>query len=602
MRRRVLLIVFSCVLLVLCAAGVDWAKTRGAAPTPVPSVPGGYYEDAFVLYLDAPPFGQIYYTTDGSEPTTDATLYTDGIRIQNRSQEPNVYTSIQNVVTDWKTFIPDPTPVDKGTVIRAVYVNDWGVQSEILTQTYFVGVPEPQNGYTLSIIFEYDDLFGDDGIYVTGKEYDTWYLSEAQTQPAPTPNFNKRMEVTAIAEMLDTDGEVLNQPVELRIQGSSMRGWIKKRFILESKTALSNSSTYPTDIFEGVSTHSVMTKECLTDAMAFELVSNRAVSTQKSVPVRVFLNGEHWYDTYLLERYDKQYFREYYDVDDVLLVKNGQPDEDVIEDIDSYGEFMYWAGHTDFSDEAEWEQLQKEMDVQSYIDYIVTNYYLCNWDFSDDKNYIVWRSLNEGDSPYADKRWRWCIYDVDALEFTLANYDVENAAEVNIFSCDLPYSDVRVNETILFHALTQNEAFRQQFTLSFMDMVNNNFSPARVESILAKHGHTLDWVDGYFRKRPAYAVEHLAEEFGLTGSLETVAVYTANPEMGDVMVNTSQIDLTSGSWSGQYFTDYPITVTASAKEGYQFVGWKGGADTAEKTLSLSVGGGITLEAVFAKEK
>lgn len=573
-----------------------------AAPVPEPSAPSGYYEDAFVLKLNAPANGKIYYTTDGSKPTTDATLYTDGIRIQNRSQEPNVYTSIQNVVTDWKAFTPDPTPVDKGTVIRAVYVNSWGIHSEPLTQTYFVGIPEPQSGYTLSIIFEYDDLFGEDGIYVTGKEYDTWYLSGAQTQPAPTPNFNKRMEVTAIAEMLDTDEEVLNQPVELRIQGSSMRGWIKKRFILESKTALSNSSTFPAAIFEGVTTHSVMTKECPTDAMVFELVSDRAVSTQKSVPVRVFLNGEHWYDTYFLERYDKQYFREYYNVDDVLLVKNGQPDEDVIEDRDSYGEFMYWAGHTDFSDEAQWEQLQKEMDVQSYIDYIVTNYYLCNWDFSDDKNYLVWRSLNEGDAPCEDKRWRWCIYDVDSLELTLGNYDVENAAEVNIFSCDLPYSNVRVNETTLFRALSQNMEFRQQFVLSFMDIVNNNFSVSRVEPILRSHGLTLDWMDGYFLKRPAYAAQHLAEEFQLSGSLEAVTIISDHPEMGDVIVNTSRVDLSSGSWSGQYFTDYAITVSAVAKEGYQFVGWKGDADTAEKTLSLSVDGGITLEAVFEKEK
>ena len=69
--------------------------------------------------------------------------------------------------------------------------------------------------------------------------------------------------------------------------------------------------------------------------------------------------------------------------------------------------------------------------------------------------------------------------------------------------------------------------------------------------------------------------------------------------MGEVVVNTSPIDLSSGTWSGKYFTDYPITVTASAKEGYRFVGWKGDANTAENTLTLPVDGGVTLEAVFA---
>ena len=81
---------------------------------------------------------------------------------------------------------------------------------------------------------------------------------------------------------------------------------------------------------------------------------------------------------------------------------------------------------------------------------------------------------------------------------------------------------------------------------------------------------------------------------------ETVTVTTAHPEMGSVTVNTSLLDLSSGSWSGQYFTDYPITVTAAANDGYKFVGWKGDTDGAGETVTVSVDGGITLEAVFAK--
>ena len=114
------------------------------------------------------------------------------------------------------------------------------------------------------------------------------------------------------------------------------------------------------------------------------------------------------------------------------------------------------------------------------------------------------------------------------------------------------------------------------------------------------YGYTLDWLDGFFLKRPAYAAAHLAEEFDLTGSLETVTVTTAHPEMGSVTVNPSRIDLSTGSWSGQYFTDYPITVTAAANDGYEFVGWKGDADGAGETVTVSVDGGIALEAVFAK--
>lgn len=600
MRRRILLIVFSCILLILSLVIFDRINARNAAPMPVPSVSGGYYENGFTLRLTAPSNGSIYYTTDGSTPTADSTLYQDGIPLKNRSSEQNLYNSVQNVVTDWKNYTPDPQPVEKGTVIRAVFVNERDIASEILTQTYFIGLRPPERGYTLSLVFEYDDLFGEDGIYVTGKEYDEWYLSATPSDDAPPPNFEKHLEVTAIAEIIDNSEDILNQPVGLRLQGNSTRGWYKKRFIVESHPELSGSRIFPVDIFPGVSTHSMMTKDSLVDAIIYDLTSDRSVSAQKSVPVRVFLNGEYWYDSYLLERYDKQYFREYFHVDDVMLVKDGVISEEISTNRGAFYALMDWVSRTDFSDSAQWTQLKKEVDVQSFVDYITINYYLCNWDFSDFKNHLLWRSVVQEDSPYADERWRWCIYDVDALLFTLGNYDLENAAQLNTFSCELPYSDVKIEDTVFFHSFSRNPEFRQQFVISFMDMLNNNFSPANVEKVLADYGYTLDWLDGFFRKRPAYAVAHLAEEFGLTGSLETVTVTTAHPEMGSVTVNTSRIDLSSGSWSGQYFTDYPITVTAAANDGYEFVGWKGDADGAGETVTVSVDGGIALEAVFAK--
>ena len=132
-----------------------------------------------------------------------------------------------------------------------------------------------------------------------------------------------------------------------------------------------------------------------------------------------------------------------------------------------------------------------------------------------------------------------------------------------------------------------------------MDILNNNFAPERVETVLNNYGYDLDYLNGFFRKRPEYAAKYLAQELNLTGELETVTVI-ADPEMGSVTVNTSQIDLSSGFWSGRYYTDYPITVTAQAKEGYEFVGWKGDADTTDPSLTLSMDGGRNLEAVFVK--
>jgi len=595
------MIFLSCVLFGLVFCFACWKQEVHAAPSPEPSVPGGYYDDPFVLKLNAPTYGRIYYTLDGSTPTTEDTLYTDGIRIVNRSSEPNIYNSYQRIIYDWKNFTPSPDPVEKGTVVRAMYVNRYGVQSDILTQTYFVGIQPPEHGYTLSLIFNEADVFGDDGIFVSGKEYDAWYLS-GSASPAPEGNFDKKLEVPAIAELMRPDGDWMNQPVGIRIQGGSARYSLKKRFSIYAREEFSGSSVFDVELFNGVKTHSVMLKPASVDEIVFNLLQDRSVSLQQSIPIRLFLNGEYWQDVYMLERYDNQYFRGHYNVKDRTLVKNGIMDEDSLAtaDLDYYAEFQYWAAHTDFSDPAEWEQLQNEADMQSYIDYIAISYYLCNFDFSDDKNYVLWRSAYPSNSQYGDMRWRWCIYDIDALDGAWYHPEMGDPAAINIFSCDLPYSDIRVNETALFHVLKENADCKRQFVTSFMDIVNNNFSLSNVKRVLGEFGYSLDWHDAFFKKRPAYAAKHLAGEFGLTGTLETVTVTTAQPEMGTVQVNTSVIGLDSGSWSGQYFTDYPITLTAIPREGYRFVRWEGASTGEAASITVPVAKEAVWNAVFEK--
>lgn len=595
MKQKRAVIVISLLALAALVGFFHWIKEQCRVPVPEASVLGGYYQDPFVLEFRVPTNGTIYYTTDGSLPTEQSAVYTDGIPIVNRSGEPNIYNAVQNVVSDWKTYTPDPTPVEKGTVVRAIFVNDWGLQSDVFTQTYFVGIAPPERGYTLSLIFAYDDLFGDNGIYVTGKEYDQWYLSGDTTVPEPQPNFLQETEVSALAELMDSSGDVMNQAVGLRLQGATTREAWNKRFTLVAREAYGGNTVFDTVLYDGVITHSVMLKDCLIDAIVADLVSDRSAATQDSIPVRVYLNGEFWYNSYLLERYDSTYFQQHYQVSNHALIKNGAMDDDTAATakVDLFYDFLYQVEHTDVSDPEQWARFQDLIDVQSYIDYIVTNYYLCNFDFTDFHNHVFWRSASFGDGEYEDMRWRWCIYDIDALTWS----PYEDSAALNVFSDPEVYG---IENTTVFRALRTSPEFCQQFVLSFMDMVNNNFAPERVEQVLAKYGYTLDWMDGYFRKRPAYAAQHLAEEFTLTGTLETVHISTQSPEMGTVTVNTSQIDLSDGTWSGQYFTDYPITITATANDGYQFLGWKGGADQTASTITCPVDGGLTLEAVFAE--
>ena len=602
MKRRLSLLLASAALLVCTMALFRGYNRYTATPTPVPSAPGGYYEQPFTLTLDAPSQGAIYYTTDGSTPTVDSRRYTGGIPLENRSSQPNVCNAVQQIVRDWKTYTPNPAPVDKGTVVRAIYVSPQGRSSPVLTQTYFIGLTPPQTGYTLSLVFDHEDLFGSDGIYVTGEDYDRWYLS-GSADPAPTPNFRQDLEVCATLQVLNGQQEVLNQAVGVRMQGNSARYVQRKRFVFTAREEYGGSQVFDAPLLDGVRSHSVMTKDVPMDAMLWHLVDDRAVSAQRSVPVRLYLNGEYWQDTYLLERYDNQYFRQYYNVSNPIVVKDNVPKPDTLpaSEEGSYEEFMFWAGHTDFSQPENYAQLLQEVDMQSYIDYISINYYLCNYDFSQWHNCILWRSPAKIDTGYRDRRWRWCLYDVDAGYYAAFTDYPGPPSEINVFNQPFPQTDIILNQNTLFLALKQNPDSRRQFVLSFMDIGNCNFAPERIAAVLAQYGLDLNWNDGFFRDRPAHAAQHLAQEFGLTGTLETVTITTSEPALGSVQVNTSVVDLSDGSWSGQYFTDYPITVTAQPAPGAKFVGWQGDVESDQSTITVPMVGGVHLEAVFAEQ-
>lgn len=598
MKQKLYCLISSCAMLFLVLCAINYSHYAFEAKVPVPNVPSGFYSAPIDLTFTVPKGCTVYYTTDGSAPSLHSLVYSGGIHIDNRSSQPNVGKSVQNVIRDWKNYTPSTSPVEKGTVIRAMSVNTAGKQSDVLTQTYFVNVQPPALGFTLSLVAQPDDLFGDSGIYVTGSEYDRWYLANDTTVPAPIPNFEKKVEVPAVIEILDANGAILNQSIGLRLQGATSRGEISKRFTLTAQSSYSGTNTFDVPLYGQMATHSVMVKDYFPDAIVADLVSDRDVATQQSIPVRVYLNGEFWYTSYLLERYDNQYFRQHYQVNNRWLVKNGSMDPDTVDlsQSDPYGEFMFWAANTDFSDPEEWAQLQKEMDIQSYIDFISINYYMANVDFGDYHNYTVWRSPYSGSSKWADNRWRWCIYDIDTLAWIWHDPSFGDPVKANLFRSDNPFD---LHRTTLFPALRNNSDFCRQFVLSFMDIGNNNFRVEKVSQVLSSKGCDLRWIDLFFRDRPKYAAAQLAEEFRLTGTLETVHITTLSPQMGNVQVNTSIIDLTTGSWSGQYFTDYPITLTAFPRDGYVFVGWRGSTNSSESQITVSAADCSSLEAVFA---
>ena len=330
------------------------------------------------------------------------------------------------------------------------------------------------------------------------------------------------------------------------------------------------------------------------------------MSIQHPMECVVFLNGEYWYDTYLLEKYNKYYLEEPYQVDpeNVIIIKDQSATEGPEDAYDYYSSVRGSAAMNDLSIPEEYERFKEKVDIQSYIDYICANVYLCNMDMSETKNAMCWRTIEDEGSEYGDCRWRWMLYDVDCVEWmNWSYYDASEKAEVNSFTQVMQFTGMAIDEHKIYASGKNNSEFSKQFVLSFMDMANVNFSLENVEEAFEKWNIELeDDLRQFFEHRFEYIVPYMAEEFDLTGTLEEVTLKINDIEGGSVQLNTTSPDMTDGSWTGKYYTDYPVTVTAVPAEGYQFVGWSGSATSDSATIEAEVtAGGITLEAVFEKK-
>ena len=262
------------------------------------------------------------------------------------------------------------------------------------------------------------------------------------------------------------------------------------------------------------------------------------------------------------------------------------------------------------------EELGNIVDLQSYIDFMCINIYVDNMDITDTKNTVVWRSRDIGPGEYQDGKWRWALYDLDALEWgDFANWGMESQQQKNSFCLIPKYTgDLTINQLKIYKALKVNPDFCRQFVLTFMDLVNTNFRYEHVKAEMELYGSDFsryqgenwntrdkEYYEDFFLNRPSYIVPYMAEEFNLTGSLETVTLSVNDSEAGHLQLNTITPDLSAGTWQGDYYTDYPVTVTAVAHDGYEFVGWEGDIHSTELSIEAPVlEGGIELHGIFKK--
>lgn len=622
------------------------AISNQAYEIPTFSCDSGFYDKGFDLSLDISDSSlSIYYTTDGSTPTNKSEAYSKPITIKERTDDEKVLTYMDGTSPD--QFTADKN-LPMGTVIRAAAFDKDGVSGPVATNTYFVGVNRSEKysyAAVVSLVTDADNLFDyEKGIYILGKAFDDWQdqidISTAETwqYEGNYSQKGKDWEKPVNFELMESDGTVgFEQQLGARIMGTATRTYLQKSFRLYSRDEYGqknidyalipevkkeNDDTeqlnkYKTFLLRNGGNDCDYTK--LRDPFVQTIFSDRDYSTQGSRPAVVFINGEYWGLYAIEEDYSDNYLQYNYDIDknDVVLIKRGELEEGLPDDSALYTQLvdLYSA---DLSDDNNYNKLCDVLDIQSSIDYFCTLILTANEDciYTENNNWRIWRSRSVTDNEYQDGKWRFMLYDT---EFSLGLY--KNGMNAKSDSLN----DAKACK--MFESLMKNEEYKKQFALSYMDMLNFNFDPDISVPVLEKIADQYrplrddsirrfgpEWaspmINGYFdngvkeiktfiKTRSKYAPDMLKSNLELKG--ETSEITVSVKGKGKVKINTSVPELTDGSFSGIYFTDYPVTLTAICESGNKFDGWSGGISDKSQTVTIPLSDALSVTANFSSK-
>ncbi len=550
--------------------------------------------------------------------------------------------------------------VDKATVVRAAAKSGSGLFSNVVSQTYFVTTGELaqyRNLTVVSLVTNPDNLFDSDkGIYVTGNKYLNWKNSGEYNPNKSvwdtdnvTNYFSKGREWEREASVtFFENGEVVaEQNMGIRIKGASTRNGAQKSFNLYARSEygaskieypiINGNYSYdgtPIEKYDSLSLRSVSDEVRLRDGFAQKLIYDREnITNQDMKSCVVFLNGEYWGLYEITEKLSDYFIESNYGIEkqDVAMIKNGELEEGEQTELDSFMNFADTYSKMDLTNEANYKAVCDYIDIDSLIEHYAAGLYLGTFDWPN-YNYGIWRNTGAeiAGNKYSDGKWRFISFDFDyTMGATYADFGgVEGFAydsfqHMNSGSAGEP--------TNLFIALLKNKDFRNRFASVYCDYANevlkadkasdmayyysDNYTDQLANSTVRWWGYfggsknnniihhkdlyrnsTLNNIVRFFQRRAEYTLEDMKNYLGLNSSLQTITLKTNGN--GKIQINSIVPDTASNAWSGQYYSDCPVTLTVIPDKGAEFSGWGGDITGNETTVTLTLSEAMSIEANF----
>jgi hypothetical protein len=586
------------------------------------SVPGGLYTDGVSVEITSGPDTEVIrYTLDGAEPSDTSTEYTGAVSIDNT------------------------------TVLRARAFKEGMYPGPINTNTYILN--EDIELPIISISTTPKNLWDPEiGIYVRGN---STTRGGYPVQPTGMGNYCEDWERPIHIEFYEPDGtRGFSIDAGVKIVGKGSRGNPQKSLAIFARPKYGYDEidyqifpNLPTSSFKSLVLRAGGTEQTMERSTLFRgglhqtIMQPLDVDVQGYRPSVVFLNGEYWGIHNIREKLNEDYLATYHGID---------PDEvDILDDYhasfsesgilqeytdgadvwtcflvegntDHYHALLQYMMDNDESDPNVYEYLKTQIDMENLIDYISGQIFISNGD-GPGHNCKIWRPQTE------NGKWRWLLYDT---EFASGIMDgafwnpgpQEEANYVNYYARENQESRCPDANFIMF-SLLKNDEFKSTFINRYADHLNTIFSleqviplveefAAAIESDMPRHITTHDFkvksmdtwhvnVEGvkeFFELRYGFTRQHVVSEFGL-GGMADVILDVSDPAAGTIQI--SSLTMSEFPWTGIYFQDVPIKLTAIPAPGYAFAGWTGVESAESAAISVTLSEAVSITANFVED-
>lgn len=552
--------------------GVNGAGFNGVAPDIAMSPAAGVYSSGQSVSLTSPSGGRLVYTLDGSEPGPGSARYLG------------------------------PIQVNETVVVRARAADSGMLPGSVTTRTYVV-----QDNPVLpvmSITTEPDVLFHPQtGIYVPGP-------GASNSFPHFGANFWEDREISVHLEWLDgLLPDPLGFDAGLRIYGAWSRGHPQKSFSLFARGQYGESEfrhrffpDRPYSSFESLvlrNSGNDWGRSLLRDGFLQNLTQDTEIDRLAFRPAVVYVNGDYWGIQNLREKINEHYITSISGVpaDQVdLLEFSGDVNGPIAlhGTTEAYDQLLERLAEADIHTPEAFAELSAMVDMDNYIDYQIAQIYVDNRDWPGNNN-KAWRPRTD------DGKLRWILFDTD---FGWGIWNAEAYRDNTMQFATDPEGPGWPNppwSTYMLRRLLENGQFRTAFLNRFADFLNVHFETRRVSDLLTEMAAAIrpeierhrerwglgDWeaeitaMHFFGRARPSNMLAHLQSFFSVFGT-QPVTVDVAGAG-GKVRVNR---ELVSGPWTGNYFRNSPLEITAVPRPGYQFVEWTGTEPSTERTVTV----------------